>query len=336
MKRVISYILFLGLAVILLYFSFREVKWSDFMEGFRTADYSWILLSMLFGAFTFWIRGIRWRLLIRGAGYQVSKMSAFDAVNIAYITNFAFPRAGEVARCGVLVKTAGAPFDTLLGTVVLERTFDALCLIVITALVIVLQWNVFGVFMGQQLWNPFIDMLLGKTIYIIVILLTLTVLFFLIIAYRKRLQKLFVFKKMYELAIGIYRGLKSGFSLRQRAPFLCYTFVLWLLYWATCRCTILAFSNVTHLDSLDTLFLMVVGSLGWVVPVQGGVGAYHFIVSLALASVYGVDQTQSLVFATISHEAQAVTMILFGLFSLIRVGLAKKPENTPVLDIQNS
>jgi len=75
------------------------------------------------------------------------------------------------------------------------------------------------------------------------------------------------------------------------------------------------------LNSIDALFLMVVGSLGWVVPVQGGIGAYHFIVSLALTSVYGISRTQGFVFATISHETQAVTMILFGLFSLIRIYL---------------
>ena len=326
MKKVASYILFLGIAALLLYFSFREIKWADFWYHVQAANYGWIGLSMVCGAFAFWIRAMRWRLLIRGAGHQVSRGGAFDAVNIAYITNFAFPRAGEVARCGVLAQKGGAPFDALLGTVVLERTFDTFCLLVITALVIALQWSVFGVFMEQQLWNPMMATLNEKTVYLVAILLVLSALFALIVVYRKRLQKIVVLKKIFDLAIGIYNGLKSGFTMRQKAPFLGYTVVLWFLYWATCWCTIMAFPTAAYLNPLDAVFLMVVGSLGWVVPVQGGIGAYHFILSLALTSVYGISQTQGLVFATISHESQALTMILFGLFSMLRLFTRRKSD----------
>ena len=35
---------------------------------------------------------------------------------------------------------------------------------------------------------------------------------------------------------------------------------------------------------------MVVGSFGWVVPVQGNIVAFHFIVTLALVAVYGLTQ----------------------------------------------
>ena len=319
-KRVGSYILFLAFAAILLWFSFREVKWSDFMEGLKTANYYWIAASMVFGALSFWIRAMRWRLLIKGAGYQVSKKGVFDAVNIAYLTNFAIPRAGEVARCGALTKTDGVPFDTSLGTVLLERVIDVFCLLLVTVLVVVLQWNVFGVFMAQQLWTPFTEMFDGKTIYLIVIFLALIALAILMIVYWKRLAKMVVFKKIDHFASGIYRGLKSGLTMRQKTPFVGYTLLLWLLYWAMCRATMLAFPAVAQLNSVDAIFLMAVGSLGWVVPVQGGIGAYHFIVSLALVSVYGISQTQGIVFATISHESQALTMIAFGLFSMIRSG----------------
>ena len=317
-RKIISYGLFFAVAVVLLYFSFRGVKWSDFWEGLHTANYYWILLSMLFGALSFWIRSMRWRLLILGAGYYVKREDAFDAVNIAYLTNFALPRAGEVARCGVLVKSARAPFDALLGTVVLERAFDTFCLMVITMVVIALQWDVFGSFMGRQLWTPFVEAFQGKSNYLITILLLCLLLSILIIITRKRLRTFFIFKKISDLISGIVHGIKSGFTMKQKMPFLCYTVALWLLYLATCRCTILAFPAAAHLTFLDALFLMAVGSLGWVVPVQGGIGAYHFIVSLALTSVYAIGQTQSMVFATISHESQAVTMIIFGLFSFFR------------------
>jgi len=324
MKKTVSYILFFGLAAVLLWFSFREVKWIDFQEGLRTTNYYWILLSMALGAYSSWIRGVRWRLLIRGAGHEVRKGNAFDAVNIAYLTNFALPRAGEVARCGVLTKTAGIPFDALLGTVVLERSFDFLCLMMTTLLVVVLQWSVFGVFMEQQLWTPFMETCNGNIYYLSLILLAITVVFVLFVVYYRRLYKFLFFKKIFDLVAGVFHSLKSSIKMERKGLFLFYTLVLWLLYWGTGWCTVLAFPAAGHLSMMDALFLMVVGSLGWLVPVQGGIGAFHFIVSLALVSVYGISQTQSLVFATISHESQALIMIVFGVFSVIRVGLNKK------------
>ena len=326
MKKVATYLLLLGLAVLLLHFSFRGIKWNEFWADIQIANYKWIIFSMAFGAMGFWIRAMRWRVLIRGAGYQVSKGSAFDAVNMAYLTNFALPRAGELARCGVLTKTAGIPFDALLGTVVLERAFDILCLLVVSALVITLQWNVFGLFMEQQLWNPFLERIQDKISFWIIVLLVLLILFGFLILFRKSLQKSTFMMRAYEMAAGLFRAIRSGFRTKQKGAFFGYTLTLWLFYWATCWCTIMAFPLAATLTPIDALFLMVVGSMGWVVPVQGGMGAFHFIVSLALTSVYAVGQTQSIVFATISHESQAVTMILFGLFSLIRIGFAKKRQ----------
>jgi len=318
MKKVVSYILFLGLAVVLLYFSFSGVHWNDFIEGLRSANYTWILASMTFGVVAFWIRGIRWRLLIQNTGYRVTKSAAFDAITIAYLANFALPRAGELARCGVLTKTSRAPFDTLLGTVVLERAFDVLCLFITTMVVIGVQWNLFGSFMERQLWDPFLAMFAHNAFYLAAFLLFIALVPIVVYLYRKRLNRFFVFQKTFEVAAGIFRGLKSGYNLPQKGAFLLYTLVLWGCYLAMSYCTLLAFPAVSHLNILDAAFLMAVGSLGWIVPVQGGIGAYHFIVSLALASVYGISQTQGFIFATISHESQAITMILFGLFSLIR------------------
>ena len=106
--------------------------------------------------------------------------------------------------------------------------------------------------------------------------------------------------------------------------FFLYTLLIWLTYWLTSLTTIYAFAQVGHLGGTDALFLMIVGGMGWVVPVQGGIGAYHFIVSLALAKVYGIAQTTGVIFATISHEAQALVMILCGAASLISVSLWKK------------
>ncbi len=73
-----------------------------------------------------------------------------------------------------------------------------------------------------------------------------------------------------------------------------------------------ALPELDGLNAVDALFLMVAGSLGWLVPVPGGFGAFHFIVSLALSTIYGIPFESGIIFATLSHESQAVTMVLCG------------------------
>ena len=63
------------------------------------------------------------------------------------------------------------------------------------------------------------------------------------------------------------------------------------------------------------MFLMLVGSLGWLVPVPGGFGAFHYVVALALSTVYSLPFELGIIFATISHESQSLMMAVTGLGS---------------------
>ena len=143
---------------------------------------------------------------------------------------------------------------------------------------------------------------------------------------RKRLMKIAFVQKIVGILKGLWEGLVAAFKMKDKWLFLLYTLLVWLTYWLTSLTTIYAFPQVADLNGSDALFLMIVGGLGWVVPVQGGLGAYHFIVSLALASVYGIAQTTGVVFATISHEAQALVMILCGIASFISISQKKRKK----------
>ncbi|MDD4492527.1 MAG: UPF0104 family protein, partial [Bacteroidales bacterium] len=134
-----------------------------------------------------------------------------------------------------------------------------------------------------------------------------------------------ILRKITNIVKGVLKGLLSGFRMPQKWLFIIYTVLLWVCYWLMSYTSIMAFPSINQgLGASDALFLMMVGSFGWVIPVQGGIGAYHLIISLALASVYGISQTTGVIFATISHESQALTMLLCGAISLISFTLSKR------------
>ncbi|HAZ24444.1 MAG TPA: TIGR00374 family protein, partial [Algoriphagus sp.] len=59
------------------------------------------------------------------------------------------PRAGEVARCGVLSRTNGISIGHLLGTVILERSIDLLFLIATILLAFLVENELFLNLAGQ-------------------------------------------------------------------------------------------------------------------------------------------------------------------------------------------
>lgn len=326
----LKYLVFLALSAWLLYLSFKGIAWSELVDGLRNANYWWVGASMLAGWLAIVVRALRWRVIIEPLGHRPSVKNTYDAVMLTYLANFAMPRLGEVARCGALRKTEKVPFDALLGTVVLERIFDMICLLLVIILVVGLRLDTFGAFLHEKIWQPLTEQNAGLS-WLVVLFAALVAAGVVLFIFRKRLGRFGIVQKTGKLLKGLIDGLRTGFRLERKNRFFAYTLTIWLLYYLQSYTIMHAMSETAALGWADALFLMVVGSLGWVVPVPGGLGAYHFLLALALSTMYAVSWELGVVFATISHETQAVMMIVFGFLSLAAILLAGKRGKANVL-----
>ena len=296
------------MAAILLWFSFRDVEWAEFMAGVKSCRWEFILMSMAAGASAFWLRGLRWRQLLLPIDPQTRRITTFNGVNIGNISNFVFPRIGEFVRCGVITRRTTATYDKVLGTVVLERGWELLVMLLMLAIVIIGGFDRFGTFFMEQIWLPMASRFSLRWI-IIALVAAGTVLISVIWKYRE--SNPFCIKVW-----GIFRGLAQGFTsclkMDRKWLFFAYTACIWLTYWLMAASIMWAAPFLEGLDLIDALFLSLVGGLGFAVPVPGGIGAFHFIISLALSAVYGIPMETGIIYATLSHTSQAITQILFG------------------------
>ena len=325
--EVLKYTLFSALTVYLVWSFVQRVDWPKVTQALAQANYWWVLLSMLAGWTAIVVRAQRWRIIIEPLRYRPSLKNTYDAVMLTYLANFALPRLGEVVRCGALRKTEKIPFDSLLGTVVMERVFDLLCLLVVVVSVIFLRIETFGAFMVDKIWHPLMEYTGGSfSQWLLIAAIAAFVGLILILVFRKKILKINWVQKSVKLFSGLMDGLRAGFRLKKQHQFFGYTLLLWSLYFIQSYTIMKSMPETNGLLVADALFLMVVGSLGWVAPVQGGLGAYHYMISLALVGIYAVDAGMSDAFAIISHESQAAVMIFFGLISLVAVTLVKKKQ----------
>lgn len=323
--------------------SFREVEWKDFIEGVRSCRWEYIILSMAAGAFAFWLRALRWRRLLLPIDDGITRTTTFNGINIGNISNFVFPRIGEFVRCGVITrhssyitppsrqadssitsdevpssgKTEGlqkkATYEKVLGTVVLERGWELLVMLLLLAVVVIGGFDRFGSFFMEQIWMP-MSSRLDFSIWWIVAALAGVFCLSVYSVWRFRNTNAFC-GKVAGIVRGILQGFASCWKMDKKWLFFAYTALIWMTYWFMASCTMWAAPFLEDLDMIDALFLSLVGGLGFAVPVPGGIGAFHFIIGLALSVIYGLPMEMGIIYATLSHTSQAITQIIFGLGS---------------------
>jgi len=120
------------LAVVLLYFAFRGVRWGDLFDTIRHGRPQFVVLALVGTSCTYLLRGVRWRILLR-AERDVSVITAFCGVVVGYLGNYVLPaRAGEIIRSVLIARKASLSTSYVLATAITERIMDTVTLVLIS------------------------------------------------------------------------------------------------------------------------------------------------------------------------------------------------------------
>ena len=129
---------YLGLVIgaFFLYLAMRKLDYAAMWAAFSLIRWPMILLSVFVYYLTYLIRTIRWRYLampIKPMGLR----TIFSATAIGFGANNMFPaRLGEIIRCVVLGRMERVRASAVLATVVVERLFDMLAVLVMLGVVL--------------------------------------------------------------------------------------------------------------------------------------------------------------------------------------------------------
>lgn len=318
----IKLILFALLAIVMMFLVFRNTDINLLIKNVLSADLRFVFLSLFFAFAAFLIRAYRWKILITPFG-KISFFASIKAVFIGYLANMAFPRMGEVTRCGVLSKQSEIKIETLIGTVVTERISDVVILLGLMGFLFVAKLEFFGSFLYKTIINPVYTRIvtIDSFILITVLLSSILVVSVIFLIFKKHFANSLILKKAVNFFHGIKIGIKSIYNMQQKKAYVVYSLLIWFLYWAMTYSLFFAIPATAILSPIDAIFILVVGGLGMTVPVQNGFGVYHGMVASALM-LYGVDyQTNGLLYATIGHESQTLLVLIMGSISLLLVFL---------------
>jgi uncharacterized protein (TIRG00374 family) len=332
LRKSIHFILFASIGVFTFWLIAKNQSMSELKAQLANARYEFVLLSFVAAFITYLSRAMRWKILIEPLGYNVKLRNVFAGLMTGYLANFLFPRIGEITRCGVLAKKEDIPTDKLIGTVILERAFDLVMLIVFILVLFIAKYDTFGTFITSTT-KTYVSKNIGVLnpfhILLIILLVTLLVVAASLIfrRFRRTIIRNRIILKFRRVLKGITQGFKTVMRLRRNTEFIIHTLIMWAMYWFMMYIVCFALPETSILKPIDGLFLMVMGGIGMSLPVQGGIGTFHAAIALSL-TLYGIDSGVGFGFAVLVHESQLIFGIALGLASLILLYISKRKSKT--------
>ena len=326
-KTFVKFVVFLGLGILIIWLSLRGLtpsERSEIIRSFRIANYNWVILTIIMGIFSHVLRALRWKLLLEPMNYHPSLKNTFFAVMVGYFANMAFPRLGEVTRCGILSRYENIPFNKSFGTVITERTIDMILFILLFFLMIFSQAGTIGNYMNnyiypkmaEKLQNPLFSKVFAVSGIILFILFVSLVYLF-----RRKIAASKMAQKVIALIHGFWEGLKSLGQIRQPGLFAFYSLAIWTMYFFMIYVCFFCFPDTSSLSFGAGLSSLVLGSVGIMVT-PGGIGLYPAIIQETM-SLYGIVRTTGLALGWISWVAQTGMILLVGGLSLVLLSFNK-------------
>jgi uncharacterized protein (TIRG00374 family) len=292
-------------------YAVRGVELGEMRMAIARAEGGWLAASLGVLAAAIALRSLRWQYLFP-SNDRPSYGAVSKALLIGYFFNNVLPaRAGEAARVVALARFEPISRATAAGTVLVERAYDLL--VVVLLLVLLVPW------LPRVSWLPQALTLLA------VLVVVLTVASVLVHRHGDRPARLLLspLKRLSSLsparidlaAANLTAALATARAPRAAAIALALTTVSWAL---------LGFSFWLAVPALDLglplgagLLVAIATGLGGVIPSgPAGIGVFEAATVVAL-SAYGVSGTAALSYAVILHALNLFPFLLAGGIALL-------------------
>ncbi|MBU3713962.1 MAG: flippase-like domain-containing protein [Ferruginibacter sp.] len=331
-KRVISilqYIFFLGGGLFLVWWQLRSMssqEKAEFNTALSNANYWLIFPIALMGIASHISRAMRWMLMMEPMGYQPKLKNVFSVTMIGYLANSAIPRLGEVLKCTFLARYEKMQAERLIGTIIIERTFDMLCYIIFVVITVLIQIDQIGFYVKNELskltrssgMSPWLKLTFSIVVLILIILISRWMF--------KKFPNNSAVKKIKGIIMGVTEGLTSIKKLKNKKAFILHTLFIWAMYLLQIYIGFKAMAGIQHL-SIQVAFSVLALSTLAIIITPGGIGSFPIFVMQTLL-IYGIGASLGKAFGWLMWGVSTSIVIITGLICLILLPyINRQPKN---------
>ncbi|MDN5627909.1 MAG: flippase-like domain-containing protein, partial [Weeksellaceae bacterium] len=316
LKNTVTILVSVLVAGVFLWLALKGLDFEKISNSLKKANYLWVAAAAVFGVSAYIFRAVRWNLLLEPMGYQVSNANSLWSISFGYLMNLTIPRSGEVARSTALYGVEKVPVDKSFGTIILERVIDLVCMLVFLVLTLIFKFDAIYSFYERSgvRFNP---------VFIIGIIAGCVLALVTFFRFKERFRKFGFISKIIDFIDGIFAGLMSVFRLRQKGKFILLTAGIWICYFFASYLVCFSLPETSDFTLADGCFILVVGTLGMIIPASGGIGAFNLAMKFGFTALFismGKDAVEGgelgLAYSFITLPLQIIIMLIMGLVSI--------------------
>lgn len=323
LKSILTIVISLAFAGFFLWLALKGLDFKVIKASLAKANYLWVLFASVFGILAYWFRAVRWNLMLEPMGHKISNSNSLWSISFGYLMNLTIPRSGEVARATALYGVEKVPVDKSFGTIILERVVDLICMMGFLGLTLLFKYEAILSFYE----NSGVNINPNKIVWVLLILVAGTVGFF---VFKKKLANVPFLGKIVNFIDGIFQGLTTIFKLKEKGKFILYTLGIWISYYFAAYLVCFALPETSNFTIADGFFIIVVGTLGMIIPASGGIGAFNLAMKFGFMALFismgksaELGGEMGLTYSFISLPLQITIMLIMGLISIPMLAKAR-------------
>lgn len=328
LTAIFKYLIFLGAGLFLVWWQLKDMTAADksaFINAFKQTNY-WLIIPIVFmSLLSHLIRAIRWKLLMEPLDFKPKLKNVFSVVMIGYLANSAIPRLGEILKCTFLAKYEKLNVGKLVGTIIIERTFDLICFFIFIGITILIQIDLIGGYVKKKLVNmssttglPVWFKLLIICCIIALIIISIKILF-------KKFPHNKIILKVNLFLKGIAAGFKTIKQLQKKRQFLMHTFIIWALYLLQVYIGFQAMEGTAHLSIKAAFAVLTLASLA-MIATPGGIGSFPLFVMETLV-IYHIASPLGTAFGWLIWGVATGIIIIVGVACLLILPYINRKKN---------
>jgi glycosyltransferase 2 family protein len=304
----------------------RGFDWQVFRATLSSLRWGWLAASCLAVMVSYWVRAVRWSVLMRPVKPDPNLWELFSATLIGFAAITLLGRPGELARPYLIATREKVSMSSQLAAWLLERIFDLLMALAIFG------FALSRVRRSSVSLGPALSWVLATGGWLVAVLSILTL--GLLLAFRhfstvlkqRLLDALAVlpqhhFQRAERLITAFVQGVESTRSDRALLLVTGYSALEWATIVLCTFCVMQAFGSSLQFGWLDVLIFLGFAAFGAVVQIPGVGGGVQVVSVLVLTELFRVPLEIATSIALILWVISFVVVVPFGLLLAIHEGV---------------